>query len=79
MQACEESLTLEEKLIQQILEARRQAMDEARPDAVAAVHATGHATARERLTSLLDADSFIEYGVARAFGRGTGWKGGGPA
>ncbi len=63
MQACEESLTLEEKLIQQILEARRQAMDEARPDAVAAVHATGHATARERLTSLLDADSFIEYGV----------------
>lgn len=40
-----------------------QAMDAARPDAVAAVHAAGHTTARERLASLLDADSFIEYGV----------------
>lgn len=40
-----------------------QAMDAARPGAVADVHASGHLTARERLTRLLDPDSFIEYGV----------------
>jgi len=40
-----------------------QAMDAARPDAVAEIHSRGHLTARERLTCLLDADSFIEYGV----------------
>jgi acetyl-CoA carboxylase carboxyltransferase component len=38
-------------------------MDEARPAAVADAHASGHLTARERLSSLLDHGSFIEYGV----------------
>lgn len=38
-------------------------MDEARPDAVSVVHSSGHLTARERLTLLLDPDSFVEYGV----------------
>lgn len=40
-----------------------QAMDAARPEAVTDTHASGHLTARERLTRLLDPDSFIEYGV----------------
>ena len=56
-------MILEEKLIQQILQARTQTMDAARTDAVAAVHAAGRGTARERLATLLDQGSFIEYGV----------------
>lgn len=39
-----------------------QALDGARPDAVAAAHASGRLTARERMAGLLDADSFVEYG-----------------
>ena len=56
--------TLEEKLIQQILNAREQALDTARSDTFAQVHSSGHLTARERLTNLLDPDSFVEYGLA---------------
>lgn len=40
-----------------------QAMDAARPEAVADVHSSGHLTARERLTKLPDPGSFIEYGI----------------
>lgn len=36
--------------------------DEARPDAVAKRHATGHLTAREQIAALLDAGSLVEYG-----------------
>ncbi len=38
-------------------------MDEARPSAVAAVHAAGRLTARERLEALLDPHSLVEYGA----------------
>jgi acetyl-CoA carboxylase carboxyltransferase component len=38
-------------------------MDSARTDAVAKIHAAGRLTARERLATLLDIDSFVEYGV----------------
>jgi len=38
-------------------------MDAARPDAVAAIHAAGQFTARERLETLFDSGSFVEYGV----------------
>lgn len=53
---------MDEKLIQDILEGRAQAMDAARPEAVARVHAGGQLTARERLAALLDPESFVEYG-----------------
>ena len=54
---------MEEKLVKDVLEARRRALDDARPEAVARVHAEGQLTARERLASLLDSESFVEYGV----------------
>lgn len=38
-------------------------LDEARPDAVARRHATGHRTAREHIADLCDPDSFVEYGA----------------
>lgn len=37
--------------------------DDARPDAIAKQHARGRLSARERVTLLLDADSFVEYGM----------------
>ena len=52
-----------DKLLEQIAEARAQAMDAARPEAVASAHREGRLTARERLAELLDPDSFIEYGA----------------
>lgn len=54
---------LEEKLIEQILKARSDAMDESRPLASESSHSAGYLTARERMAELLDRDSFIEYGV----------------
>ncbi len=46
------------------VEARRAATsDAARPEAVARRHAQGRRTARENLSDLCDADSFVEYGA----------------
>ena len=54
---------MDDELIEEVLQVRRAAMDDARPDAVAKVHARGKFTARERIAMLLDEDSFVEYGV----------------
>lgn len=54
---------MDEDVINEVLEARSRAMDEARPDAVAKVRAKGKFTARERIAMTLDEDSFVEYGV----------------
>jgi acetyl-CoA carboxylase carboxyltransferase component len=54
---------LEAHVVQQIIDARRAASDDGRPEAVAAVHASGSLTARERVDALVDAGSFVEYGV----------------
>lgn len=54
---------MDDDLIQEVLDARAAAMDDARPDAVAKIHARGKFTARERIAMLLDDDSFVEYGV----------------
>ena len=54
---------MDDELIEEVLRVRRAAMDDARPDAVAKVHARGKFTARERIAMLLDEDSFVEYGV----------------
>jgi len=44
------------------LERHRVGLDEARPDAVAKRRARGRRTARENITDLVDAGSFVEYG-----------------
>ena len=54
---------MNQKLIDEVLEAREQAYDEARPEAVARVHDRGHLTARERISAMLDPGSFVEFGV----------------
>ena len=54
---------MDDELIQEVLDARAAAMDDARPEAAAKVHARGKFTARERIAMLLDRDSFVEYGV----------------
>jgi acetyl-CoA carboxylase carboxyltransferase component len=54
---------MEQSLIDEIVAARSQAADGARPDAVAAVRQRGQLTARERISVLVDEGSFIEYGV----------------
>ena len=54
---------MDDELIQEVLDARAAAMDAARPEATAKVHARGKFTARERIAMLLDQDSFVEYGV----------------
>jgi acetyl-CoA carboxylase carboxyltransferase component len=46
----------------EVLERRAQLLDEARPEAVAKVHARNRRTARENLTDLVDEGSFEEYG-----------------
>ena len=61
--ACKRVFSLDSRLTDQIETARERALDPARPDIVAAVHARGRMTARERLARLLDADSLIEYGA----------------
>jgi acetyl-CoA carboxylase carboxyltransferase component len=48
---------MKEDLIQQIQNARTRAMNVSRPDGPGKLHA------RERLSQLLDSDSFVEYGV----------------
>ena len=54
---------MDEKLIEDLRQARAAAMDAARPAAVAAAHAAGRLTPRERIDALIDAGSFVEYGV----------------
>jgi acetyl-CoA carboxylase carboxyltransferase component len=46
----------------EVLERRRLAGDDARPEAVERRHATGARTARENLTDLVDPGSLVEYG-----------------
>ena len=43
--------------------ARAAAYDDARPEAVAKVHARGHMTARERIGAMTDPGSFVEFGL----------------
>lgn len=45
-----------------VVERHRYGLDEARPDAVARRHASGHRTARENLDDLVDPGTFVEYG-----------------
>lgn len=58
-----EERQLDQRLTGQIAHAHSRVRDEARPDDVAAVHAAGRFTARERLARLLDPGSLIEYGA----------------
>ena len=50
-------------MIEDIARAAEGALDHRRPDAVAAARARGALTARERVTLLTDAGSFVEYGM----------------
>lgn len=54
---------MDESVITPVIAARELAYDAARPEMVAARHAAGHLTARERIALLCDAGSFIEFGV----------------
>ena len=45
-----------------VLQAQQDALDEARPEAVAGQHARGKLTARERIAALIDPGSSLEYG-----------------
>jgi acetyl-CoA carboxylase carboxyltransferase component len=54
---------MDNELIQQIEAARSLAGDDARPGVVMKAHEDGSLTARERVTLLADAGSFVEYGV----------------
>jgi len=63
---------LDQSLIDEVLSARAATLDRARPEAVAKVRARGHLTARERIAAVLDAGSFVEYGVMARVPR-TGW------
>ncbi len=54
---------MEQKLIDEIKAAAEGALDDKRPDVVAAARAAGRLTARERIARLVDAESFVEYGV----------------
>ncbi|WP_433655378.1 carboxyl transferase domain-containing protein [Nocardia sp. CA-128927] len=47
----------------EVRERHRIGLDEARPTAVAKRHRLGRRTARENITDLVDADSFVEYGA----------------
>jgi len=46
----------------EVLERRQRTRDEARPQAVAARHATGHRTTRENIAALCEPGTFVEYG-----------------
>lgn len=48
--------------LQRVFDARAATLDANRPGAVALQHARGRLTARERIESLFDADTFVEYG-----------------
>lgn len=54
---------MDQKQIDAVRAATAQAYDDARPEAAAQAHAGGRLTARERLASLCDAGSFLEFGA----------------
>lgn len=54
---------MERTQIEQIVTARRRALDEARPEAREAAQQAGRLTARERIGLLVDGSSFVEYGM----------------
>ncbi|MDG2288861.1 MAG: hypothetical protein P8K83_03575, partial [Woeseiaceae bacterium] len=47
--------------------------DSARPDAVAKIHNSGHLTARERITRLLDPETAVEFGSIAAIDAEGDW------
>ncbi len=53
--------------------ARASQLDEARPEAVAAVHRAGRLTARERMAILLDPDTEVPYGTIAALAPDGAW------
>ena len=53
---------MEQRLVDDILQARAAALDEARPAAVASARQAGRLSARERIAALCDEGSFFEYG-----------------
>ncbi len=53
--------------------ARASQLDEARPEAVAAVHGAGRLTARERMAMLLDPDTEVPYGTIAALTPDGAW------
>jgi acetyl-CoA carboxylase carboxyltransferase component len=55
--------TLDQRRIDEVLEARERAYDRGRPAAVERVHANAHLTARERIERLLDPGSAVEFGI----------------
>ncbi len=54
---------MDDEIIEEIIEARARALDSARSEAVAKVHGRDKFTARERIAMMLDAGSFVEYGM----------------
>jgi len=49
--------------LQRVIDRHQRTLDAARPDAIAKRHALGMRTARENITDLCDAGSFVEYGA----------------
>ena len=54
---------MDQGLVDEIVVARAAAFDGARPGVVAAARAAGGLTARERVAAVVDAGSWVEYGV----------------
>jgi acetyl-CoA carboxylase carboxyltransferase component len=54
---------VDDDLVASLHAARAKAYDEARPEAVAAVHERGRLTARERIDAVIDPGTFVETGV----------------
>ncbi|MEL7209826.1 MAG: carboxyl transferase domain-containing protein, partial [Actinomycetota bacterium] len=72
-------MTVDHSPIDDVEAARAAQLDEARPEAVDAVHRAGRLTARERLAALLDPDSEVPYGTIAAVAADGAWvaEGGG--
>ncbi|NYF97666.1 acetyl-CoA carboxylase carboxyltransferase component/biotin carboxyl carrier protein [Janibacter cremeus] len=49
--------------LEELLRRRAAVTDEARPEAMAKRHRTGHRSARENISALVDDDSFLEFGA----------------
>ena len=62
VEAIEQNLDLVRPDLQALQDRLAITLDSARPDAVDKLHSRGQRTARENLTDLCDADSFLEYG-----------------
>lgn len=67
-----QGLHVDQELIDAVQAAHAAALDAARPEAVARVHANQRMTARERIAALLDRGSEVEFGALRGRGSG-GW------